>query len=50
MALRINNGVFDKFELYKFGMRGLNFEEEHEKTTIECWYVPKSRAHEELIL
>ena len=46
MALRMNNGVFDTFEVHKFGHRGVNFEEEHEKTTIECWYKPPSQVVE----
>ena len=46
MALRMSNGVFDVFEVYSFGNRGVNFEEEHEKATIECWYMPKSLADE----
>lgn len=49
-ALRMNNGLFDLFEVHKFGLRGINFEEEHEKTTIECWYVPKSGADERQIV
>ena len=46
MALRMNNGVFDLFEVHRFGSRGVNFEEEHEKATIECWYKPKNAADE----
>ena len=45
MALRLNNGIFFTFEVQKFVNRGVNFEEEHEKTTIECWYKP--RNHQE---
>lgn len=44
MSLRMSNGTFDDFEVHKFGNRGVNFEEEHEKTAIECWYVPRSPA------
>ena len=46
MALRMSNGVFDLFEVHSFGNRGVNFEEDHEKTSIECWYVPESPAVE----
>ena len=42
MSLRMNNGIFDVFEVHKFINRGVNFEEDYEKTTIECWYKPKS--------
>ena len=49
MALRMSNGIFDVFEVHKFGQRGINFEEEHEKTTIDCWYVPKSPTDERQI-
>ena len=43
MAMRLSNGVFDVFEVHKFINRGVNFEEEHEKTTIECWYKPRNQ-------
>ena len=46
MALRMNNGSFDVFDVHKFVNRGVNFEEDHEKTTIECWYKPRSMADE----
>ena len=49
MALRMSNGVFDFFEIHKFVESGINFELEHEKATIECWYVPKSQAQERQI-
>ena len=47
MALRMSNGIFDTFEVHKFSHRGVNFEEEHEKATIECWYKPKSKLDEQ---
>ena len=49
MALRMSNGVFDQFEIKKYRERGVNFEEEHDKATIECWYVPKSQFDAEQI-
>ena len=49
MALRMSNGVFDMFEVHSFSNRGVNFEEEHEKTTIECWFMPGCAAAEQEI-
>ena len=49
MALRMSNGVFDVFQVHRFGSRGVNFEEEHEKTSIECWYTPSNLAVEQEI-
>ena len=42
MALRMINGTFKDFEVKQYGQGGLNFEEEHEKTTVDAWFRPNS--------
>ena len=40
MALRMINGTFDEFQVQQFGQSGINFEEDHDKTTVEAWFQP----------
>ena len=40
MALRMINGTFEQFEVKQYGLGGLNFEEDHEKTTVDAWFRP----------
>lgn len=49
MALRVQNAHFYDLKIDKFYNRGLNFEEEHEKTTVEGWYQGASPYEEEKI-
>ena len=36
------NGTFDEFQVQGFGQSNINFDEDHEKTTVEAWYRPSS--------
>ena len=40
MALRMINGTFEDFKVEQFGQSGINFEDDHDKTTVESWYKP----------
>ena len=38
LALRMINGSFsENFQVQQFNQSGINFENAHDKTTVECW-------------
>ena len=49
-ALRLANSDFESLEVHRYGNRGINHEEAHEKATIECWYRPNTHQEEQDIL
>jgi hypothetical protein len=38
----INGSFTDSFQVQQFNQPGINFDNAHDKTTVECWYIPRS--------
>lgn len=50
LALRMINGSFtDSFQVQQFNQPGINFDNAHDKTTVECWYIPETQEKADII-
>jgi len=43
------NGSFADFQVQQFNQPGINFDNAHDKTTVECWYIPPSQEQADFI-
>jgi len=48
MALRIVNGSFSKLEVFQYNQSGINFENSHEKGSVDCWLAGTGNLRDEI--